>query len=158
MTATGLDVFDRTLQTTHIWLDEIMTELGPERRFAWHALGAVLRPLRDRLSPDLAAHLSAQLPLLVRGLYYDQWQPAGKPERLRSLDEFLERVGEELQGTGRTDASEITRAVLRTLSRHIDPGQIAKVADALPKEIRVFWLGALDVGACGPAALAALEG
>ena len=50
MAATGLDVFDKTLQTTNIWLDEIMEVIGPDRQVAWHTLGAVLRPLRDRLS------------------------------------------------------------------------------------------------------------
>src|SRR6266568_3524840 len=75
MSATGLEVFDKTLQTTNIWLDEIMAKLGPDRRIAWHALGAVLHALRDRLQIGLAVHLGAQLPLLVRGLYYDQWHP-----------------------------------------------------------------------------------
>jgi hypothetical protein len=28
MSATSLDVFDKTLQTTNIWLDEIMVKLG----------------------------------------------------------------------------------------------------------------------------------
>ena len=158
MTATGLDVFDKTLQITNTWLDEIMSELGPDRQFAWHALGAVLRPLRDRLPPDLAAHLGAQLPLLVRGLYYDQYHPAGKPDRLRSLDEFLERVGEGLQGTRPANVRDVTRAVFGTLSRHADPGQVAKVVDALPEEIRVFWLGALGAAASGAAALAAVKG
>jgi uncharacterized protein (DUF2267 family) len=49
MSATGLDVFDKTLQTTNIWLDEIMAKFEPDRQVAWHALGAVLHALRDRL-------------------------------------------------------------------------------------------------------------
>jgi len=72
MSATGLDIFDRTLQITNTWLDEIMEALGPDRQVAWHTLGAVLRAVRDRVPPALAVHLGAQLPLLVRGLYYDQ--------------------------------------------------------------------------------------
>jgi uncharacterized protein (DUF2267 family) len=82
MSATGVNVFDKTLQTTNIWLDEIMEELGPDRQLTWHILGAVLRALRDRLPADLAAHLSAQLPLLVRGTYYDRYRPADVPNRL----------------------------------------------------------------------------
>ena len=157
MTATGLDVFDKTLQVTNIWLDEIMGELGPDRHFAWHALGAVLRPLRDRLPPDLAAHLGAQLPLLVRGLYYDQWHPAGKPEKLRSLDDFLQRINEGLQGARPAKVQDVTRAIFRTLSRHADPGQVAKVLDVLPEEIRAFWLGALEIAANDAAARAVRE-
>ena len=67
MSATGLDVFDKTLQTTHIWLDELMAEIGPDRQVAWHVLGTVLRAVRDRIPLELAVHLGAQLPLLVRG-------------------------------------------------------------------------------------------
>ena len=79
MSANGLDVFDKTLQTTHIWLDDIMKVLGPDRQVAWHVLGSVLRAIRDRLPPDLAAHLGAQLPLLIRGAYYDRYRPSATP-------------------------------------------------------------------------------
>jgi uncharacterized protein (DUF2267 family) len=72
MSATGLDVFDKTLHTTNIWLGEMMDDLGPDRHVAWHALSAVLPTLRDRIPLDLAAHVRAELPLLVRGVYYDQ--------------------------------------------------------------------------------------
>jgi uncharacterized protein (DUF2267 family) len=92
------------------------------------------------------------LPLLVRGLYYDQWHPAGQPDRLRTLDEFLERVNSRLHGIRPVNARDATRAVFRTLSRHADPGQIGKVVDALPEEVRALWLGALDPVAAGPAA------
>jgi uncharacterized protein (DUF2267 family) len=149
--ATGLEVFDKTLQTTHTWLDEIMAELGPDRQIAWHTLGAVLHPLRDRLPLGLAAHLGAQLPLLVRGLYYDQWHSAGQPDRLRTLAEFLERVSEGLANIRPVNGRDATRAVFRTLSRHVDPGQIGKVVDALPEEVRALWLGAMDPAANGPA-------
>src|SRR5262245_21401778 len=90
MSATGLDVFDKTLQTTHIWLDEMMLKLGPDRQVAWHALGAVLHALRDRLQIGLAVHLGSQLPLLVRGLYYDQWHPSEQMLKRRSAEQFLE--------------------------------------------------------------------
>lgn len=46
MSATGLDVFEKTLQTTHIWLGEIMEQHGPDRKVAWHILTVVLRVLR----------------------------------------------------------------------------------------------------------------
>lgn len=150
MATTGLEVFDKTLQTTNIWLDDIMAELGPDRQAAWHTLGAVLRPLRDRLPVDLAAHLGAQLPLLIRGLYYDQLHPARQPERSRTLDEFLARVDEGLKGMRPVNARDATQAVLRTLSRHADPGQMAKVINVLPEEVRKLWLDAMETG--GPPA------
>ena len=75
MSANGLDVFDKTLQTTNIWLNEIMERVGPDRQVAWKVLATVLHKLRDRLPVELAAHLGAQLPLLVRGVYYDRFEP-----------------------------------------------------------------------------------
>src|ERR671931_2041953 len=103
MSATGLDVFDKTIQTTNTWLSEIMETLGPDRHIAWHALGAVLRALRDRIPSGLAAHLGAQLPLLVRGAYYDQWRPSEQPANWRSLDEFLTIVSADLRNSKPVD-------------------------------------------------------
>ncbi len=70
------DVFDKTLQTTNIRLDEIVATLGPDRQLAWKVLSVVLHKPRERLPIELSAHLSAELPLLVRGVYYDQFEPA----------------------------------------------------------------------------------
>src|SRR5437764_13205931 len=98
MSSTGLDVFDKTLQTTNIWLNEIMSDVGPDRHVAWRVLGAVLCTLRDRIPLDLAIKLDAQLPLLVRGAYYDGYRPSETPSRLRHQDEFLSEVAEKLDG------------------------------------------------------------
>jgi uncharacterized protein (DUF2267 family) len=139
MAATGLEVFDRTLQTTNIWLDEIMERIGPDRQAAWHVLGAVLQVLRDRLPLELAVHLGAQLPLLVRGRYYDQWHLGAAPTRERSREEFLERVADGLRGMRPIDPEDAARAVFRTMAHRMDPGLIAKVTEALPRPIRALW-------------------
>lgn len=145
MSATGLDVFDKTLQTTNIWLDEIMADLGPDRRIAWHILGAVLRTLRDRLQLGLAAKLGAELPLLVRGAYYDRYRPAAEPEKTGSLEEFSQRISEELKTIRPVDPEDAARSVFRVLARHVDLGQSAKVRDALPKEIQALWPDSVGV-------------
>jgi len=121
MSATGLDVFDKTLQTTNIWLDEIMATLGPDRQVAWHVLGAVLHALRDRLQIGLAVHLGAQLPLLVRGLYYDQWHPSEQTLKQRSAAQFLDHV------------------TFQVLNHYLDPHQVEKVRQALPESVRALW-------------------
>ncbi len=139
MSATGLDVFDKTLQTTNIWLNEIMEEIGPDRQIAWKVLSTVLHKLRDRLPVELAAHLGAQLPLLVRGAYYDQYQPARQPTDCRSADEFAAEVGEWLADVRPVDPDAAIRAVFRVLGRHVAEGQLAKVRDSLPKSIRERW-------------------
>jgi uncharacterized protein (DUF2267 family) len=135
----GLEVFDKTLQTTHIWLDEIEDSIGPDKQVAWHVLGSVLRVVRDRISPGLAAHLGAQLPLLVRGLYYDQWRASEQPQKWRSADEFLGLIAKELASLRPVNAENAARAVFQVLNHYIDPGQVAKVREALPEDVRRLW-------------------
>jgi uncharacterized protein (DUF2267 family) len=139
MSATGLDVFDKTLQTTNLWLNELMEEVGSNRQVAWHVLGAVLRTLRDRLPLGLAAHLGAQLPLLVRGLYYDQWHPRPKPLKLRSSKQFLEEVSRGLGDIRPVNVDQATRAVFQLLNHYLDPGQVANVREALSEQVRRLW-------------------
>ena len=136
MSANGLDVFDKTVQTTNIWLNEIMDEIGPDRRLAWHTLGAVLHALRDRLQPDLAAKLGAQLPMLVRGAYYDGYKPSEVPDVIRTLDEFLDRVNAEMEGIRPVDPGDAVRVVCEVVARHVDEGQAKKIWKALPEDIR----------------------
>lgn len=139
MSTTGLPLFDKTLQASNIWLDEISREIGPDRAVAWKVLSVVLQQLRDRLPIELAAHLGAQLPLLVRGVYYDQFDPAIMPDSQRSKDEFVGAVQEWLSDTRTVDAKDAIAAVFGVLSRHISAGQIDKVQRSLSKNIRDLW-------------------
>jgi uncharacterized protein (DUF2267 family) len=135
----GLEVFDKTIHITNTWLAEMMKTLGPDRQVAWHALGAVLRALRDRIPLGLAAHLGAQLPLLVRGTYYDQWRPSEQPQKWRSVDEFFSIVSGELSNLRPVDVRDAVHAVFQVLNHFVDPNQVAKVREALPEDVRRLW-------------------
>lgn len=139
MTTTGLDVFDKTLHSTHVWLDEIMADLGPDRRVAWKVLGSVLHAIRDGLQVDLAAHLGAQLPLLVRGLYYDQFHPARQPVDWHSPERLFEAVSDALSDIRPVDPQDAVASVFALLSRHLSAGQVGKVRQAMPHGIRAIW-------------------
>ncbi|HVX75079.1 MAG TPA: DUF2267 domain-containing protein [Bradyrhizobium sp.] len=139
MSATGLDVFDRTIHLTNAWLDEMMKTLPRDKQLAWHALGTVLRTIRDRIPVNLAAHLGAQLPLLVRGAYYDQWRPSETPRNWRSAEEFLGIISAELASVRPTGAGDAARATFQVLNHHVDPNQVEKVRHALPEEVRALW-------------------
>lgn len=139
MSATDFDVFDKTLQTTNAWLDEIMEELGPDRQVAWHATGAVLHMLRDVIPVGVAVNLGAQLPLLLRGLYYDQWLSPETPVTIRKQDDFVAAVQKGLRHVRPVDPMDATQAVLRVLNHHVAPGQVEKVRDVLPEPVRELW-------------------
>jgi uncharacterized protein (DUF2267 family) len=141
MSATGIKAFDATLQTTHIWLDELMRDLHweGERQRAYQALRSVLHTLRDRLPVDNAAHLAAQLPMLVRGFYYEGWVPSRAPVREHTADEFLNHVSEAFQLDGHEVSLDITQAVFGVLCRHISAGEVEKIKKILPRGIRDIW-------------------
>lgn len=139
MSSFGLEVFDRTFQTTNIWLDEIMEKLGPDRQIAWKVLSTVLHKLRDMLQPDLAAHLGAQLPLLVRGVYYDLYEPSKQPTALRTREDFVAEVEKWLSDVRPIDPEIAIQTVFGVLNRHLSAGQVAKVREALPGSTRALW-------------------
>lgn len=139
MSTLGLEVFDRTFQTTNVWLDEIMDKLGPDRQIAWKVLSTVLHKLRDMLQPDLAAHLGAQLPLLVRGVFYDLYEPSNQPTPLRTREDFVAEVEKWLSDVRPVDPVLAIETVFGVLNRHLSAGQVAKVREALPASTRSLW-------------------
>lgn len=141
MSATGLEVFDKTLQSTNIWLNEIGEEqgIGPDKQRAYHALRAVLWTLRDRLTPEEAFHLSAQLPMLVRGIYWDGYRLSGKPEKERSREEFFELIAQRVGQTSPMSPGACARGVFRVLARHLPEGEVEEVKQMLPEPLRTLF-------------------
>ena len=140
MSTIGLQVFDKTLQKTSMWLDHVMQETGWEDPHkAYSVLRAVLHALRDRLVVGEAIDLGAQLPMLVRGFYYEGWRPSGKPLKYRHKEDFLQHVGEKLPGLERADLEKAIRAVFKVLSRQVTGGEIHQVRDQLPSGVRELW-------------------
>ncbi len=99
----------------------------------------MLLVLRNRLTPEQAVHLGAQLPLLVRGIFYDGWRIAGKPSDERQPTEFATLVAAHLPPWLARDALRVTRAVFGLLEKELDRGETAKVIATLPHPLRALW-------------------
>jgi len=138
---TGLDTFDKTVQESNLWLKDVMERLNTcDRRHAYSTMRAVLHALRDRIGPENAAHLGAQLPMLLRGLFYEGWDPTGKPTKERHENAFLAHIARELpRAAGPGEIEQGAVAVLDVLSKHIDRGAAVKLAAILPQDLRRFW-------------------
>ncbi len=131
---------NRTIHATNNWLAEISDELGiPDPQLAYHALRGVLFATRDRLTVEEAMDLSAQLPTLIRGIFFEGYKPSDKPLTYRDRDPFLERVNEELQMVDGANPEDTAQAVFAVLNQHISPGEIENVRRMLPKPIRQLW-------------------
>lgn len=137
---TGLDVFDKTVQESNLWLKDITDRLGTnDRHHAYAILRAVLHVLRDRIGAESAAHLGAQLPMLLRGVFYEGWDPTGKPTKERHAMAFLAHIAREMPRADTIEVERGVRAVFDVLSKHIDRGEAVKIAAMFPLELRQFW-------------------
>ena len=136
MSTSGLAVLDHTVQETNVWLKAVGEQLQLDRHDAYIALRAVLHALRDRLPPEVAVHLGAQLPMLIRGLYYEGWHMAGKPTKDRHVEEFAERIMQELPPQFPLDPLTVARGVFETLWERLDPGEFEKLMHHLPTSLR----------------------
>jgi uncharacterized protein (DUF2267 family) len=148
--STGLDTFDKTVQESNLWLKDLMERLNTlDRHHAYSTLRAVLHALRDRVGPEVAAHLGAQLPMLLRGLFYEGWDPTGKPTKERHEAQFLAHVSRELPRADEIEVEQGVRAALDVLSKHIDRGTAVKLAAMFPQDLRKFWPAFIQEAAKG---------
>ncbi len=137
MTMTHLDILDRSVEKAHVWINDLADELGTEdRQHAYRVLRAFLHAVRDHLSVDEAAQLAAQLPIFIRGVFYEGWDPSGTPDRARDVDSFLHRIAGEALLSGETEASLAATAATRVLCRHVSPGEAESVLRMLPEHVR----------------------
>ncbi len=147
---TGLDTFDKTVHESNLWLKAVMERLdSDDRHRAYATLRAVLHALRDRIGPESAAHLGAQLPMLLRGLFYEGWDPTNKPTKERHEDAFLAHIARELPRATADEVEQGTLAVFDVLSKYIDRGAAVKIAGMFPHELRKFWPAFIQQAAQG---------
>ncbi|EDX82920.1 hypothetical protein S7335_98 [Synechococcus sp. PCC 7335] len=141
MSATGLVTFDKTLQVTNIWLNELAEELGwDDRHKVFQALRITLHGLRDRISVNQASKLAAQLPVLLVGFFYEDWQPAATPHKERTKAAFFAHMNGQLEEIyPDIDSEYAVKAVFRLLAKKISPGEIEDIKSMLPKSLRALW-------------------
>jgi uncharacterized protein (DUF2267 family) len=137
-----LAILDRSVQKANIWIRDTNYELGWFTfQRGYLSLRAVLHALRDRLTTQEIAQLAAQLPIFIRGIYYEGWNPAQTPIKSRGKELFLSQIRAQFANTRNpdVDTEHITRAIFRVLCKHISKGEIDQIKNLLPKELREFW-------------------
>jgi uncharacterized protein (DUF2267 family) len=142
MTQTAIPMFTQAAQQAQQWVNEVAADLGWNERRAYHLLRSVLHTLRDFLSPEEMADLAAQLPVLVRGIYFEGWKPQESPVWERKKDDFVERVTNEFTPDTLFDPDGAIAVVFALLDRHISHGEIVQVRNSMKKSLRQLWPGA----------------
>ena len=140
MSSTGISTFDETLQLTNVWLNELMRGLNwDDKQRAYRLLRATLHALRDRLTAHETVHLGAQLPMLIRGLYYEGWHMKDTAPAGRTKQDFLAHIGAQFKGDPGMDIERCVSEVFALLARKISAGEIDDVKHILPAEVRALW-------------------
>jgi uncharacterized protein (DUF2267 family) len=140
MSESGLESIDHTVQLTHVWINDLDRALGWNNKArSYRLLRSVLHALRDWLQVNESSNLAAQLPALVRGIYYDQWRPAATPVKDRSKADFVARVERDFQNDPIADVPQAVTAVFQLLSGKATAGEISDVRHSLPADLRSLW-------------------
>jgi len=125
---------------TQSWLSEIaqLLHVPGHSDWAFSAMKAVLHTLRDRTTVEEVFHLSAQLPVLIRGIYLEGYKPSGKPEKMNA-EEFVREIKNRMGPSTEVQAPDAIRAVFTVLYEKISPGEMEDIKGSMPKDIQRLW-------------------
>ncbi|GGO18712.1 DUF2267 domain-containing protein [Micromonospora sp. DT201] len=132
-----ISAFESSLDKTNLILKDIENAYGwpkDRRNQSYAALRTVLHLLRDRLPVDESVEFAQQLPVLVRGIYFDGWVPSDVPIKL-NRDDFLYEVRQGFPYDAEGGPERVTQVVLDTLRRHVTQGEWQDVKDTMPSDL-----------------------
>lgn len=134
-----INTFTQAAQQAQHWVYELADDLNWREPRAYHLLRCVLHTLRDWLPLEEMTDLSAQLPVLIRGIYFENWKPMATPVRNRGKEHFISRVKDAFPDDQSINAEQAVVAVFSLLDRHISQGEIVQVRNSLKKAMRDLW-------------------
>ncbi|MDP4840141.1 MAG: DUF2267 domain-containing protein [Alphaproteobacteria bacterium] len=145
-----ITLLNKNIQKTFIWLKDIednMEWLYEDKSTALALLRAVLCALREHLPLNNLAHFSAQLPVVIRGLLFQDWNPEHVAFKERKAEDFLASVKAHLPESAQAlDMEKVVMAVFTTIAGEIDLGEINKLKKILPKPLLNFFPDVTDRG------------
>lgn len=132
--------FEKHSNEAYKWLDQIALKTGNSDRLDWafNVLKGVLHTIRNRTTLEEVFHFSAQLPVLIRGIYFEGYKPAGKPDKMNA-DEFLNNIKKQLSNSDPVEPEKAFKAVLEVLYMHISGGELDDIRGSMPKDIQKLW-------------------
>lgn len=139
--------FEQYVQDANKFLKTVSTELGnPEDTdHAYRVTRAFFQTLREIITPEESLDLVSQLPMFLKAMYVEGWK-LGPKARIRSTEEFLERLRSKTDRTAARDfgnnetAKEKVTAVIKALKQYVSPGEIQDIIDQFPMEFADIWI------------------
>jgi uncharacterized protein (DUF2267 family) len=125
--------------TTLQFYRKVIEETGQtDREAVKRGTAAVLRALRDRLTPDEARQAAAQLPREIRAVWAAGETSSRHPVKLHRRD-FYERVKRDAELTSIREARFLTIATFMALKEQLSPGEAEDIQAQLPRDLKEVW-------------------
>lgn len=135
-----IHVFERTTHEAHEWVNELAGRTGwTSERDVLRLLRVVLTKTRDHLLVDEMAQFAAQLPIVLRGMFYEGWQPKKTPIHERHAADFVADIETKIKDVADYAGSADIKAVFNLLNARLSRGEIEDVRACLPTELREMW-------------------
>ncbi|MEU4681180.1 DUF2267 domain-containing protein [Micromonospora sp. NPDC023737] len=132
-----ISAIESSLDKTNLILKDIEKAYGwpkEQRNQSYAALRTVLHLLRDRMPVQESVEFAQQLPVVVRGIYFDGWKPSDVPVKLNRED-FLYEVRQGFPYDVEGGTERVVQVVLDTLRRHVTQGEWEDVKDTMPRDL-----------------------
>lgn len=132
-----ISAFESSLDKTNVMLKEIESAYGwpkEQRNQSYAAMRTVLHLLRDRMPVGQSVEFAQQLPVLLRGVYFEGWQPENVPVKL-NRDDFLYEVRQGFPYDVEGGTQRVVQVVLDTLRRHVNQGEWEDVKSTMPRDL-----------------------
>jgi uncharacterized protein (DUF2267 family) len=140
MTAQGLEVIDHSVHLTHEWINELAARLGwSSKRSALRLMRVTLRHVRDHLMVNEMAQVSAQLPIMIRGFFFEGWVPKRTLTKERNVDDFIGAITAQMDEAEEYRGRDDIKCVFDLLNNRLSLGEVEDIRATLPTAIRDLW-------------------
>ncbi len=140
MTAQGLEVIDHSVHLTHEWINELAARLGwSSKRSALRLMRVTLRHVRDHLMVNEMAQVSAQLPIMIRGFFFEGWVPKLTLTKERNVDDFIGAITAQMDEAEEYRGRDDIKCVFDLLNNRLSLGEVEDIRATLPTAIRDLW-------------------
>lgn len=137
-------LFRETIEKTNQWLRELTDRLkwdDPHR--VYRALRTTLHLLRDRLPVNEAVDLAQEFPLMIKGIYFENWKPSRTPNKDLDREGFSQAI--RLAFADVDDPELVAFATFAVIRKHLSAGEGKDVGANMPEPLRLLWDRAAQV-------------
>lgn len=121
-------------------INEVTHQLGTDRDHAARVTRAVLHAIRDRIPPDDAIQFAQGLPMALKGVFIDRYDPSKTPVTIRHKEKFIDFVRSKNPSAAadfpdRESVIDALQAVFYVLENNMSYGQVQQIKNMLNIEI-----------------------